>query len=100
MYATIIWQVYLVGLILPYKSRSELWFALIDESVIMLCLYCFICMSDMVPDVYTRAKVGHFCCAIVVTYLTIYFLAIMWTNISACRDKYRQKRLANFRRVN
>jgi uncharacterized membrane protein YcjF (UPF0283 family) len=84
---------------MPYKSRSEFWFTLVDEAVIMLCLYCFICMSDLVPDVYTRAQIGNVCCAFVVTYLMIYFLAIMWTNICACRDKYRQKRLINRRKV-
>lgn len=74
---------------------------MINEIVIMIVMYNFICFSAFVPDIESRQKVGYLCILLVALHLlfNIFFIAKtsidnLIYNIKVCRAKkklYKQR---------
>ena len=87
LYASILWQIIFNGVVQPFKSKKDNRMTIFNESVIMICLYQFICFSDFVPDVNTRFMIGYVCSAVVCAHFIFSITLIIGVNIKTCREQ-------------
>ena len=93
MQYTIYVQVLISGYIKPLKDRASARMEFVNESIITLIFYTFLCFSDLAPDAESRVIVGFFSCMLVVLHFVANLLMISCLSLKACREKARKKRL-------
>ena len=78
---TVLVQMIVLGILEPFESRSRVRQEILDESVVMVVLYHFMCFSDFVPDVTARLLLGYSLITFVVVWLLGRLGWNMWTNL-------------------
>ena len=68
----------------------------LNESMIMLVMYCLICFTDLVPDLETRSYIGYVCQAFVIFHI-IFNLSFLFGDY-VMKVKLRYKRWSMFRK--
>jgi len=86
---TIIAQVIINGHLEIFETRFKHNMEYINETLVMMTLYCCVCFSSFVPDPKARFDIGYFCCFFVALQLAINLYFIFKQSLSEMMFSFR-----------